>query len=421
MATAEDVPAEISAGPPDRAAKRRTGAATTTAASTSARTPRRRLDSTIMNADVEGENNRAEMPPEDAEAQRIARKRGPYKTRTVAGTIYDKRLRANAHRRKKSSAAPRRTRPDLDEVEANEMVGEHVNPAVVTMKELATKIMSEGVVSSRGLKLHAFHRKEDERKRKERFARAELNWRRKQIQRRKLRAEHNTDRAKRRVEAGRMGDDEDAISADSDDSEETFEPEPDRLTPPTSPEQLRRASPAEVTSDHNEEVERGDEEAIQPGEEDDADRGSDGERAVVGNTAAPAEIDEADAALLAAGFTLADHPQVGGEDDDNDEEIDEEIDWDSFQPDMNSLRADREEERRRIQEEMGQRVVVDEDDDETRMINSATFAKKHFAAERWTKGETEFFYTVSVRMSQLNGDAERTERCWGRPGRTIPL
>ena len=395
-AIAGDKSAEVSAGWPERVAKERTGAAPTTAESASVRNMRRRPGLSTLNGNAEeAEDRRAEISVEDAEAQRIARKRGPYKTRTVAGTIYDRRLRANAHRRKKSSVLPPRTHPMLDGVQANDMVGEHVNPAVVTMKDLATDLISEGMVSSRGLKLHAFNRKEDERRRKERGARAELTWRRKQIQRRKMRAEHNTDRARRREQAGRMGDDEDAISVDSDDSAETFEPEPDRLTPPSSPDGLRRATPSGVASDQEEQVEGDDEQAIQLGEEDEADPERISERAAFQDTAAPPEIDEAEASLLAAGFTLADHPQLGVEDDENDEEIDEDIDWDVLQPDMNSLRADREEERRRIQEEMGQRVVIEEEDNETRMVNSATFAKKHSAAERWTRGETEFFYMVS--------------------------
>lgn len=332
----------------------------------------------------------------DAETLRISRKRGPYNPRTVAGTIYDKRIKQNADKRKKVVRKPR-SHPELDGVQANEMVGENVDPGIITMKDLATKLMSEGRVSQRGVRLHAFQREEEGRKRTQRNEKMEETWRRKQIQRRKLRAELNVDRARRREEAGTMGDDEDEISIDSEDSEETFEPMPDRMTPPSSPGPPGRVSHTRVAHDQDSEVENGDQDEVEPvneEEEEDADRQVDEEPQADAEVAPPVEEDEADAELQAAGFTIADIPRPAAGDDQEEEEDQESIDWDSHQPDIEALRAERDEERRRVREAMGERVV-EEQDDETTMVNSITFSRRHGSSEKWTKEETEFFYMVS--------------------------
>jgi len=341
-------------------------------------------------ADESADEEAVEEQAVESEGTRpiVRKRRGTYNARTVAGTPFDKRIKANAHKRKQPYA-PARTHPELDGVQANEMVGIQVDPHAMTMKDLATKLLSEGKVSSRALKLHAFQREEEERKRMERFERAEATWRCKQIQRRKLRAEHNADRARRREEMGSTGDDEDEVSADSDDSEETFEPQPDRMTPPSSPEPPGRISPSRIPSEHHHEEEDEGEDRATAGLEDE--EGND-EAAVEENmdVAPRADEDEADAELRAAGFLVSSDVRP---EDRGDEEEDEEIDWDMHQDDIEALRVQREEERRRIREEMGERAV-EEQDDETTMVNAATFGKRQSVSERWTSEETEFFYMV---------------------------
>ena len=109
--------------------------------------------------------------------------------------------------------------------------------------------------------------------------------------------------------------------------------------------------------------------------------------------ASPVEEDELDAQLRAAGFTVGGESRVAAEEDGENDE-DEEVDWERDQPDLEALRAEREEERRRIRDEMRERAV-EEEDDETTMVNSASFAKRGKSTERWTKEETEFFFIVN--------------------------
>ena len=111
------------------------------------------------------------------------------------------------------------------------------------------------------------------------------------------------------------------------------------------------------------------------------------------NTTIAAGRDETDADLIAAGFRISnDVTHTAIEDDGEDEE---DMDWDSHLPDIEALRAERLEERRRIREEMDGRVV-EEQDDETVIVNANTFTRRQPLAEKWTEQETEFFYMVGV-------------------------
>ncbi|WVR06963.1 hypothetical protein IAU60_003999 [Kwoniella sp. DSM 27419] len=298
----------------------------------------------------------------------------------------------------------------LQEFQPDEMVGAQVDEVSMTMGDLATTLAAQGRITQRAIKIDEFRRNEAIKKREESRLRAQQLWRRNQIQRRKVRATRNGDRARRRREMGEAGDEEDDVSADEDDSEEEFEAQPDRLTPESTPEpELRMDSQAPERSELGEEDEERDREdweleyeAAQreaAGDDEEPEfvpEAGDGVSQVGDGVdlalAQAAEEDEDMAALRAAGFLVTDDRGDGerGDGDDADE-----ADWfGTEEPDIDAYRQALEQRRRRVIEEHDrddQEVV--EVDDETRFINSQSYSK-YTKPQRWTALDTELFYQV---------------------------
>lgn len=319
--------------------------------------------------------------------------RGKYQSR---GRTAGER-RSTPYRKPK---APQVSHPELDGVEANDLVGGSVNPTVMRLSELATTLVSQGRVSARALKLHDFQRTEDERKRRERVAKAEENWKRRQIVRRKARQIRNQRREEKREEARQSGGDAGEISEDSADSDEEFEVIPDRLTPPGSPRRAERVAPV-----------RFEPEAEAPAEE-----GAEGEEG------APARAEEEED-IEGLGFTAnyneedvemgeeMENFQLPVEDDGDDAQQDftglggteytggyldtETGEWVEAEgrPDLARLQQRQDDYRRRIMDGDDDRQVELIDND-TQFVNSATWGKK-VANDRWTLEETELFFSVS--------------------------
>ncbi|OCF36799.1 hypothetical protein I316_01395 [Kwoniella heveanensis BCC8398] len=309
----------------------------------------------------------------------------------------------------------------LREMVPDEMVGDKVDEVVITMGDLATTLASQGKVTQRAIKIDEFKRSESLKKREASRLRAEHNWRRNQIKRRKVRATKNRDRARRRERLGQLGMDEGAVSPDEEDSDEEYEPEPERLTPESTPEpdhgRLNSQAPERAEGDDADD----DVETVQGREdwemESDAEAGEDGEdgdlfdgasqaggsmlngAGLEDDGAAQAAEDEDMAALRAAGFLVTEDQQDGGNDgfggDDGDDYDDDDEPWlRGEEPDIEGYRQALEQRRRRVIEDHDrddQEIV--EVDDETRFINSASFSKST-RPQRWTQVETELFYQV---------------------------
>ncbi|KAK8864463.1 hypothetical protein IAR55_001712 [Kwoniella newhampshirensis] len=293
----------------------------------------------------------------------------------------------------------------LVDVRPNEMVGDRVDEGMTTMGDLATVLAAQGKVSKRAIKIDEFKRNEEMKRRAAAQARALETWRRNQIKRRKVRAAKNEERVRRREELGKLGMDEGQVSPDEDDSEEEYEPIPDRLTPESTPEPQLRLDPEMPEREDDD-----DEPRTVDGDRDDSDVDTtrdeileDGSQAgdeVANNndnfdaTVAPEEEDEETAALRAAGFMVtadAGDGDLQGDGDGDDEDFDEQPWLQGDEPDLDGYRYELEERRRRmiqVHEDDGEVVEVD---DETRFINSATFGKNS-KPQRWTAQDTELFY-----------------------------
>lgn len=287
-------------------------------------------------------------------------------------------------------------------MEENDLVGAEVNPTVMRLGELATTLVSQGRVSARALKLHAFQRTEEERKRRHRVSKAEENWRRRQIIRRKARQIRNQDREQRRQEAREKGGNPEDVSDDSADSDEEFEVVPDRLTPPGSPRRAERVAPVRFEPEAEADAGEG-------GAEEDDDVAA----------AAPAEEEEDIEGLgLHTNLNQDEDVEMGEEmqdyqlpDEDDGEEVpqdfsglggteymggylDEETGaWVEGGPDMARLQQRQDDYRRRLLDGEDDRPVEFIDND-TQFVNSATWGKK-VANDRWTAEETELFFSVS--------------------------
>ncbi|RXK36921.1 hypothetical protein M231_05823 [Tremella mesenterica] len=327
---------------------------------------------------------------------------------TASRNVQSRRSKKDPRRRKRIRREELPT-SQMNVATPDEMLGEAIDPSVVTMADLAQDPKAgSGKVSQRGIRLWIHAQEEDARKKRRTAARQEDRWREKQIQRRKLRAMKNADRARRRIELGQMGFDQGDVSVDEDDSEEEYEVRPDRLTPPSTPdpdvEQAQEQADDEGENDQAQEAgeeenaaaaegddaevegeQEDDEEAVadeRPVGEQDGTSQQDGERE--GVIEGGEEGDEALAALARAGFNIL--AQEREEGDEGDEEEDEDGNH------LEEWRERQEEQRRRLLEDTGREVM--EEDDETRMINSASFSKKHSSNERWLQWETEFFFQV---------------------------
>lgn len=316
--------------------------------------------------------------------------------------IPDRSRRAKSASRR-PSGTPRQfafSHPELDGVQEDGRVGDfEFNPAVATLSDLAT--ISEGRVSARTIKLHQFTRAEEERKLRDRAERAEANWRRLQVVRRKARKLKNIARAQRRLEAERRHlDPADEVSDDSVDSEEEYEPMPDRLTPPGSPRATERVAPIsfEPTAEDQEQPEEEGELQQLPADDEEDIEGLGISRAVVDEHEAEEEVGEeledfqlpveADAEGDGDEFSGLQVNEYGGG------YLDDEGNWvENTENAGMVLQRRNEENRRRILEGDDDRQV-EVIDNETQFINYSTWGKK-VSNERWTPEETELFFDVS--------------------------
>lgn len=371
-----------------------------TTESTPATSPKRRR--TIRQGTVDTEADDADGNTSDAQSESSTKRgvgralRGRYGTRGRAGTSNDRRT--TAYKRQTMVAAA-----NLDGVEVNDMVGQEVNATVTRMGDLATSLAAQGRVSARGLKLANFQKNEDERKVRERAERAERNWRRRQIVRRKARELRNNQRADRREAARARGDDPDAVSADEVDSEEEYEVEPDRLTPPGSPVQKERIAPVRFEPEPEAAAEEGAEGGAGPsGNADVEDIEGLGfhqqselpeeEGETLEDFQLPVEDDPAEESGAAPDFSgLEYNDYTGGY-------LDDEGNWVEGGNHQAAFLQQRNEERRKRLMEGDHGQAVELIDNDTQFVNSATWGKK-VNNDRWTSEETELFFAVSVNNS----------------------
>ena len=323
----------------------------------------------------------------------ITRKRVSYTSRGKQGTSGDKRLRANKQKEKQEQLSIPRNIPMLEAAEAGQHVGQRVDDHSLTMGALATYATS-GRVSERGIRLQEHQKERKTGIERERPKRIEDAWRRKQVQRRKIRAERNTERARRRSEFEEMGTSgHDIVSDDEEDSEEEYAVRPEWLKNLDDEEDIRRGRQQRDTP---------------PGEGEDEDglendNGADDELAV-DEDGLMADEDAHDAALRASGFIVTrDEPRdaadINGEEDEDenrDDDAVQEEDWengDGLDYDVDAYRQEVEERRRRnIERAIGQGVI--EENTDLVMINSSTYARKQ-KSEKWTNEDNELFYVVS--------------------------
>ena len=351
--------------------------------------------------------NDAEEPEElsDPDAPpagpRVIKRKGMYGSAGVAGTSQDRRLKAN--RKAKAVQVESVSESVLDTAQPEELIGGEIDPSTITIGDLATHTgIGTGHVSARGIRLHKHRSEEIANKRKAAEARQIIRWQEKQIQRRKLRAMKNAERARRRRQMEEMGEDSAVVSPDEEDSEEEFAVLPERLTPPTTPEpddEPRRPEDDGQTDGLEREYgEQMDVDHQNVGENRDNEPGENGQGGDV----------DLDALLRRGGFDLdaEDRLHADGDEDGENGDGDEEFRYDEDEDATNlaDFRARQEEERRRILEGAQDREV-EEDDNETRMINNASFSKKNTPNERWTTAETEFFFLVGCSLSRRLGVA----------------
>lgn len=360
-------------------------------------------------------------PQYDEDGNRIPKRRGPYRAGGAgmrAGTDLDHRLSKYRARRKKATT----TDGDTNNMEGSqagvdpegvEAVPEE--PAEMTLRDFTSNFY-EGELTERAIRLRDHLReKQDVRL----AAKAEFDrqkWMRQQIMRRKARAEKNEDRRRRREALAREGESarglEDEVSDDEPDSSEEYVVEPDRLTPPATPEPAAEGDGGErQEGEEEEDVEGlglhrdgGDEEEgaeggeplfLPEGDEEGITRVAYGE----GEGEAPGEGGEEDPL---AGFTIREDAELEYDEDGN-PIYREEYGYDGYEGedgdygfDIEQFRANRDARRERILQG-NTNLIVEEDDDETKMINSSSFSKKkRLGPEKWTAFETEFFYAVCL-------------------------
>ncbi|WVF71408.1 hypothetical protein IAT40_006212 [Kwoniella sp. CBS 6097] len=336
-----------------------------------------------------------------------------------SGSDPNKGSRSSKRARIKRPKPPAVATISLREIEVDEMVGDKVDEVVITMGDLATTLAAQGKVTQRAIKIDEYKRTESLKKREASRLRAEHKWRRNQIQRRKVRATKNRERARRRERYGQLGMDEGAVSPDEEDSDEEYEPEPERLTPESTPEpdhgRMNSQAPERAEGEDGDDVEtvqgREDWEMDLEADNGDGEEGdfADGASQAGGSLfsgagfggagqddgAAQAAEDEDMAALRAAGFFVTEDQQTGDHGEDGDEYDEDDEPWlRGEEPDIEGYRQALEQRRRRVIEDHDrddQEIV--EVDDETRFINSASFSKAT-RPQRWTMVETELFYQV---------------------------
>lgn len=330
---------------------------------------------------------------------------------STSASAKKRKVKTPASRRPKQRSAPRLENPELDGLEPDGMVGEDVDVSELSLSELAT--ISRGRVSARTIKLHQFQRAEAERKAKERVERAEANWKKRQLIRRKAREIKNEKRAERREAAKEAGlDADDAISDDSVDSDEDYTAE-NQLTPPSSPSyfgKTLRNAPIVFDADQRARMTAQAEEAA-AGSSRAARRQNDEEEDIEG-LGLYNNIYEDDDDPMAGHEDLGEDFRLEVEEDAPPPEgefaglestqftgghFDDDGNWVEGTADGSALLRRNEENRRKILEGDDDRQVEIVDND-TQFINSSTWGKK-VVNERWTTEETELFFSVSL----LNG------------------
>lgn len=286
------------------------------------------------------------------------------------------------------------------EVRPDDFLGQHVDEPTATLKSIVTTTGTDGRVSARGINLDRILREREAERLKEREQYHEMAWRKKQVLRRQVRRKRNERRAERRVEVQKSGGNpDDEVSADEDDSEFEFEVEPERLTPPSTPEPGTAMLPeGEEGEDGFEQGERDGEEPLfltEEGEEGEGEwphhQAEDGEA----GPEEPHEEDEDMRELRAAGFTFrADDEREEYDEAEHDEGEYDHDQWHHDEDDeIAAARANIELSRRRVIERNEEREVVEEDE-AGKMVNNASH-KKLKPNDKWTWEETEFFYMVS--------------------------
>lgn len=355
---------------------------------------------------------RKKTPEYDEDGNIIRVPRAPYGSKGKAGTDKDKRTRKN-----RSEKYLKGSKNGQGNVEGDEVIefaeDEPIDPSHQKMGSF-TKGFYDGDMTERAMKLKEAQREKREASKHERTEFERYKRIRTQPLRRRERAKRNEERAQRRLEWEAAGSHEgiDEVSDDEQDStDEEYDFEPDRLTPPGTPE------PENFDGDGGEEQEgvQGEQE-IEEGLGDVAEYREDEDE--------DAEIDDQD--WNAEDVNLADHgfnvqedgeegvegmegPPVGesgepGEEDpefsalfDNAPEGAGEIEYNSDgEPNFSfaDYAANMENRRAQALATQNTRFVVTEDDDELRMINSTSWQKR-IKTDKWTDDETDHFYSVS--------------------------
>jgi len=351
-------------------------------------------------------------PEYDEEGNVIRKARGPYKSRGRANTEYDRRL-SKFRKARSVSGAPASTSDEVDPF-AEDIP---IDPELLTMGSLASNFY-DGDMTERAVLLKNAQKNKQEESRKERLQFERMKRIRLQPLRRRERAKRNEDRAQRRLlweEDGAPEGEEEVSDDEIDSTDEEYEFEPDRLTPPGSPD------PNQYDEEGGEEEEEG----IRPDEarpEDEDDEDQEGLGLDINGAYDNGEGDGYDEEVLPEtnladwGFNVTD---------DQDGETGEQTvqttgDPNEPEPDYSNLydinpgeegdygddedgapgfsfadySANMENRRAQALATQNSRFVVQEDDDETRMVNSVSWQKRE-RTDKWTDDETDFFYSVS--------------------------
>lgn len=337
-------------------------------------------------------------PQYDSDGEVIRIPRPDYKSRGKWGTDRDGRLRHNREAKLAERQAENESAEDIP-----------IDPELQKMGSF-TRGYYEGDMTERAVKLKEAQRikREDAQKEKVEFERQKRI--RLQPLRRRERAKRNEDRAQRRVEWEAAGSElgpTEVSDDEADSTDEEYDFEPDRLTPPGTPEPDDFMDPfgnedgeEHLGGDDEEEQEGlGDVEAPEEDEEEAEDDEGDHE------PAEPVDLGE-------HGFNIAEDQDDGTvqERDPNEEDPDTaalfDINPDDMDPDADmdddgqpgysyaDYAANMEARRAQALATQNTRFVVQEDDDELRMVNTTTWQKRA-KTDKWTDDETDFFYSVS--------------------------
>jgi len=359
-------------------------------------------------------------PEYDEDGNIIRKARGPYKSRGRANTEHDRRL-SKFRKARSTSGVPGSTAGEEVDPFAEDIP---IDPELLKMGSFASNFY-DGDMTERAITLKNAQRNKQEEARKERMEFERMKRIRLQPLRRRERAKRNEDRAQRRLlweEDGAPEGEEEVSDDEIDSTDEEYEFEPDRLTPPGSPDPNQYdEEPAD-----DEEGTRPDE--ARPEDEDDEEglgldvnvydkgegEGEDYDEEVLPQTNLADwgfnVTDDADAdpenADHSTGQAIGDpndpEPDYSNLYDINPGEEGEYDDGEDGAPGFSFADYSANMENRRTQALATQnsRFVVQEDDDETRMINSVSWQKRE-RTDKWTDDETDFFYSVSSMQSQI--------------------